>query len=310
MAWVLPSLMRKMADFLRFFIEMPHTYALDEGGVQSLLYQTLGQVFMAVGIVFFLMALAGIIGVMAQTGFFLSLDLLVPDLARLSPMRGLKRLFSPTAAFELGKSLGKMVFIGGVAYAVLFPIAVEVLHLTGLPLESRLAFLHDRVVHLIIMMALAFTLVAIVDMFFTRVQFIKGLRMSKEEIRDEFKQQEGDPTVKSRLRQIRIEKARKRMMAQVPNADVVITNPTHYAVALKYDGGKMTAPVMLAKGLNLIAERIREIAEENRIPLVSNPPLARALYDTVEIDQQIPTQFYRAVAEVISYVYKLKKKGP
>jgi flagellar biosynthetic protein FlhB len=132
--------------------------------------------------------------------------------------------------------------------------------------------------------------------------------MTKVEVKDELKQQEGDPMIKARLRQLRVEKARKRMMAQVPKADVVITNPTHYAIALQYDVNKMAAPVVLAKGINLIALRIREIAEENRIPLVSNPPLARALHDTVEVDQQIPTQHYRAVAEIISYVYKLRKR--
>jgi flagellar biosynthetic protein FlhB len=132
--------------------------------------------------------------------------------------------------------------------------------------------------------------------------------MTKTEVKDEFKQQEGDPAIKARLRQMRADKARKRMMAQVPKADVIITNPTHYAVALQYDGLNMAAPVVLAKGINLIAERIRDLADEHRIPLVSNPPLARALYDTVEIDQQIPVQHYRAVAEVISYVYKLRKR--
>jgi flagellar biosynthetic protein FlhB len=132
--------------------------------------------------------------------------------------------------------------------------------------------------------------------------------MTKAEVKDEFKQQEGDPVIKQRLRNIRIEKARKRMMAKVPKADVVITNPTHYAVALQYNSVEMQAPTVVAKGINLIAERIRDLATEHKIPLVSNPPLARALYDTVDLDREIPTQHYRAVAEVISYIYKLKKK--
>ena len=132
--------------------------------------------------------------------------------------------------------------------------------------------------------------------------------MTKQEVKDEYKQMEGDPVVKGRLRQIRLEKARKRMMAQVPKADVVITNPTHYAVALQYDNVKMAAPLVLAKGTDRVAERIRAVAEEHAVPLVSNPPLARALYDTVEVDESITPQHYRAVAEVISYVYKLRKK--
>jgi flagellar biosynthetic protein FlhB len=172
---------------------------------------------------------------------------------------------------------------------------------------DSIAFLHKQAVHLVLVLLVVFTLIAAGDLFYQRYQYIKGLRMTKAEVKDEYKQQEGDPIIKSRLRQMRLEKARKRMMAQVPKADVVITNPTHYAVALKYDSGKMAAPTVLAKGIDRVAERIRELAEENKIALVSNPPLARALYDTVEIDKEIPAAHYRAVAEVISYVYKLKK---
>jgi flagellar biosynthetic protein FlhB len=157
-------------------------------------------------------------------------------------------------------------------------------------------------------MLLVYTVIAVGDFYYQRYTYIKNLRMTKAEVKDEFKQQEGDPMIKGRLRQIRLEKARKRMMAQVPKADVVVTNPTHYAVALKYDNEKMVAPVVLAKGTDKVAERIRAVAQEHKIPTVSNPPLARALYDTVEIDEAIPTAHYRAVAEIISYVYKLKKR--
>jgi flagellar biosynthetic protein FlhB len=170
-----------------------------------------------------------------------------------------------------------------------------------------MAYMHREAVHLILILLLVFAVIAFGDFFYQRWHYIKTLRMSKVEVKDEYKQQEGDPMIKSRLRSIRLEKARKRMMAAVPRADVVVTNPTHYAIALEYDNKRMVAPIVLAKGVDRIAERIREIALENNIPLVSNPPLARALHDTVEIDQQIPTQHYRAVAEIISYVYKLKK---
>jgi flagellar biosynthetic protein FlhB len=208
----------------------------------------------------------------------------------------------------LAKSAGKLIFLGGIAFTVMAPIAVESPSYTGLPLERILIFLEGKITHLIVMLLLAFTAIAALDLFYTRYSYMKNLRMTKVEVKDEFKQQEGDPAIKGRLRQLRVEKARKRMMAQVPKADVVITNPTHYAVALQYDSGKMSAPVVLAKGINLIAERIRAVAEENRVPLVSNPPLARALHDSVEIDQVIPGQYYRAVAEIISYVYKLRKR--
>jgi flagellar biosynthetic protein FlhB len=305
---VVPTIMRQMAVFLRGFLESPHMYALDEDSVQSLFFSIFGQIALIAGIAFALMVSAIVLGFMIQTGFFFAPDLLKLDFMRLTPMRGLKRLFSLSSLVELGKSLGKMAFLGGMAFLVLRPIADEAPGYMGMPLDVILAFLQHKVIHLIEMLLLVFTAIAALDFFYSRFQYIRNLRMTKTEVKDEFKQQEGDPMIKSRLRSMRIERSRKRMMAQVPKADVVITNPTHYAVALQYDTKKMAAPTVVAKGINLIALRIREVAEENRIPLVSNPPLARALHDTVEVDQQIPTQHYRAVAEIISYVYKLKKR--
>jgi flagellar biosynthetic protein FlhB len=264
---------------------------------------------MIVGLIFAVLGAAAIGGVMIQTGFFFAVDLLAPDFSRLLPSRGLGKLFSVHSLVELGKSFGKLVFLGGMALAVLVPVAIETPTYTGMPLEQIMDFLHRKTVHLIIVLVACFTVIAVGDLVFTRFQYIRNLRMTKTEVKDERKQQEGDPMIKNRLRQMRIERSRKRMMAAVPKADVVITNPTHYAIALQYDGKKMSAPVVLAKGINIIAERIREVALENRIPLVSNPPLARALHDTVEVDHPIPTQHYRAVAEVISYVYKLRRRG-
>ncbi|MDR3448632.1 MAG: flagellar biosynthesis protein FlhB [Alphaproteobacteria bacterium] len=305
---VLPSAMMKLVDVLRPFIESPESFEVDDRNVQTLLLDSMGQVAMVSGLIFLIMGAAAIFGVMVQTGFFFALDLIGFDLMKLSPMSGVKKLFSPRSLVELGKSMVKMVVMGAAVYAILAPIAMHSPGFAGMALPKVMAFLHSQLVHLIIVMLLIFTLVAAVDLFYTRFQYIKNLRMTKAEVKDEYKQQEGDPKIKSRLRQMRLEKARKRMMSAVPKADVVITNPTHYAVALQYDGVKMTAPVVLAKGINLIADRIRELAEEHRVPLVSNPPLSRALYDTVDVDRQIPAQHYRAVAEVISYVYKLKKR--
>ncbi|MDR3424835.1 MAG: flagellar biosynthesis protein FlhB [Alphaproteobacteria bacterium] len=307
-ALVIPPMMRQMADYLRGFIEEAHTFQLDENNVQPLFFQIFGRITLITGVAFGLMVAAVVAGYMIQTGFFYSLELLAPDFSRLLPTNGLKRLFSTDSLVNLGKSFGKLAFLGGIAYAVLKPVAVEAPGYTGLPIEAMLLFLHKKVVHLIEMLLVVFTAIAAVDLFWTRFQYTRNLRMTKVEVKDERKEQEGDPMIKGRLRQMRIERARKRMMAQVPKADVVITNPTHYAVALQYDAKQMAAPVVVAKGINLIAERIREIAEEHRIPLVSNPPLARALHDSVEVDQQIPNQHYRAVAEVISYVYKLRKR--
>jgi len=149
---------------------------------------------------------------------------------------------------------------------------------------------------------------AIIDFYFTRHYYFKSLKMSKQEIKDEFKNLEGDPQVKGRIRQIQREMAKKRMMSEVPEADVVITNPTHYAVALKYDNEVDSAPKVVAKGVDFIAVRIKEIANENDVPIVENPALARSLYDQIEIDQEIPNEFYKAMAEILTYVYELKNK--
>ncbi|MDD4615985.1 MAG: flagellar biosynthesis protein FlhB [Alphaproteobacteria bacterium] len=308
MAMAVPPMMRRMFGFLHDFVASSHAIPVNENSVQRLFLHVFAQTALISGVAFLLLMGAIIAGYMMQTGFFFSLDLIMPDFTRLSPMRGLKKLFSLSSLVELGKSLLKLSFLGGMAYVVLVPLMKEAATFTGFPIEDILVFVHKNVVHLIEMLLLVFTAIAAMDLFYTRFQYIRGLRMSKAEIKDEYRQQEGDPMIKGRLRQLRVEKARKRMMAQVPKADVVITNPTHYAVALQYEALKMTAPVVVAKGVNLIAEHIREIAEENNIPLVSNPPLARALYGSVEIDQQIPGEHYKAVAEIISYVYKLKKR--
>jgi flagellar biosynthesis protein FlhB len=306
--WLAPGMSRQLIAVLRVFLEAPHGFIVDDLGMQTIIFNALVQVGLATALIFVVMAALVVTGHMVQTGFFASTQLITPDFSRLSLIKGWKRLASVNSLVELVKSFGKLVVLGLAVFLTLWPLVGDLPGFTGRPLMESVAFLHKQAIHLLIILLLVFTVIAIGDLFYQRYTYIKGLKMTKAEVKDEYRQQEGDPIVKSRLRQIRLEKARKRMMAQVPKADVVITNPTHYAVALKYDSSKNTAPVVLAKGVDRIAERIREVAEEYKITLVSNPPLSRALYDTVEIDHEIPTQYYRAVAEVISYVYKLKKK--
>ncbi|MGE3623500.1 MAG: flagellar biosynthesis protein FlhB [Bdellovibrionales bacterium] len=307
-AWLVPMTAERLVPTLRVFLEMPHAISLDGHGLQVVMTKTIVQIGLATVLIFALLAAMAILGTMLQTGFFASAESIQPNIERLSPMAGLKRIFSTVALVELGKSFAKLVVIGAVVFFVLKPVISELPGFDGHDMIHVLMFLHKESVHLIIWILVVFAFIAVIDLLYQRHTYFKGLRMTKAEVKDEFKQQEGDPMIKSRLRQIRLEKARKRMMAQVPKADVVLTNPTHYAVALQYDGAKMAAPVVLAKGIDRVAERIREVALENKIPLVSNPPLTRALYDTVDIDEAIPTQHYRAVAEIISYVYRLKKR--
>jgi flagellar biosynthetic protein FlhB len=212
------------------------------------------------------------------------------------------------SVIEMSKSVAKLVVVGFVCYLVLKPRIKDLDLLPSMELPAILAYLHQVLVHLMLAIALVMVVIAVADWFYQRFAYMKKLRMSKQEVKDENKQTEGDPAIKARLRGLRMARARNRMMAAIPKADVVVTNPTHYACALKYDGDTMNAPMLVAKGQNLIALRIREIAEENDVPIVENPPLARALYATVELDREILPDQYKAVAEVISYVMRLKGK--
>lgn len=307
-AWLTPKLGRDLAGGMRMFLEMPHQISLEGGGLQRALANVLAQVGLATVLIFFLLGFSVIIGTMLQTGFYFNTERLEVDFKRIMPNEGIKRLFSMASLVELVKSFVKLVVLGLVVFFVFRAVIFKLGLFVGRDLVHSLEFLHSQTIRLIVIMMIVITVIAVSDLVYQRFRYFKSLRMTKQEVKDEHKQLEGDPLVKSRLRSIRLERARKRMMAAVPKADVVITNPTHYAVALQYDKEKMIAPTVVAKGINLIAERIRKVAEENKVPLVSNPPLARALYETVEIDQVIQPEHYRAVAEIISYVYRLKNK--
>jgi flagellar biosynthetic protein FlhB len=307
-AYLGAGMARDMLAGLRVFMEMPHAINLEGPGFQTALAGIMVRRGLATVLVFGVLFAAAVLGTGLQTGFYATTERLNPDFSRVSPLHGLKRLFSKDSLAELLKSIVKLVVIIVIMGFVFAPL-MDILPLyAGRSLTEVLGFLHREAVHVIVILMLIITLIAVADLLYQRFTYFRNLRMTRQEIRDEHKQMEGDPMIKSRLRGIRLEKARKRMMAQVPKADVVVTNPTHYAVALQYDGMKMAAPVVVAKGADRIALRIREVADEHAVPLVSNPPLARALYDTVDVDQAVTPQHYRAVAEVISYVYKLKKK--
>ncbi len=309
MAWFGPAMGEKMQESLRVFLERPHQLSVEDGGFQNILLGVLESVAFQAVLVFGLLWAAAVCGTMIQTGFYVNPNKIKVTFEKLNPIKGLKNIFSWNAVVELFKAFLKMVVIGYVAYRVMKPVADDLPVLVDLSLIQGIRFLHGEALHVVIVLMIVITLIAVIDILYVRYSYFKGLRMTKQEIKDEHKQLEGDPMVKSRLRRIRLEKARRRMMAKVPDANVIVTNPTHYAIALQYDRLTMSAPVVVAKGVDFLAKRIRDMAEEHEIPLVSNPPLARALYDTVDIDDPIEPEHYRAVAEIISYVYKLKKKA-
>ena len=258
--------------------------------------------------VFGLTLIAASVSGFVQHGFLLTTDKLQPKLENISLLKGVKRMFSLKSIVEFIKGILKMAIVGAVAFALIEPQMERITSAIYMAPSDILYLLWTLALRMIAGVCAVVTLIAGVDFLYQRFEFHKSMRMSKQDIKDEMKQTEGDPIIKSRLRQLRIEKSRKRMMAAVPEADVVITNPTHYAVALKYTSGEMAAPVVVAKGLDNIALRIRQVAKDSDVPIVENPPLARALHGGVKIDQAIPEDYYRAVAEVIGYVWKLKGK--
>ncbi len=243
-----------------------------------------------------------------QVGSVAAWESLLPKAERIDPIKGFKRLFSLPSLVELLKSILKILLISWVAYLVISSEKEKVLLLarSEVPELGRALFILAR--NLFFKTLIALLVLAILDFLFQRWETERQLRMTREELKEELKQTEGDPWVKSRIRQIQRAMAQRRMMAEVPKADVVITNPVHYAVALKYEMEEMPAPKVLAKGQGKVALRIREIAEENGVPVVENPPLAQALYQEVEIGEFIPAELYQAVAEVLAYVYRLKGK--
>jgi len=243
-----------------------------------------------------------------QVGFLVSGHPLVPNLNKLNPVEGFKRIFSLRAIADFLKSLFKLLIVGYVAYVTLMAEKDALLGLYALPLEGVFGYAASVTLHLGLKIGAALIVLAIFDYFYQRYEYLKGLRMSKQDIKDEYKKLEGDPLIKSRIRDRQRRMAMRRMMQEVPKADVVITNPTHYAVALRYVAEEMDAPQVIAKGTDLVALRIREIATEHGIVIMENKPLARALYDKVDIGGFVPAELFQAVAEVLAYVYRIKKK--
>jgi len=244
----------------------------------------------------------------AQVGFVISWKSIEPKPSRLDPINGFKQKFTSRAVVEFVKLLAKVGVIAMVAYYSIKAEMTEISLLYDFSVGQILLFVLRIAFWIFIKVCLIMIIVALLDYAYQKWKFLDDQKMTKKEVKDETKQTEGDPMVKSRIRQLQHEAARKRMMADVPEADVVVTNPTRLAVALKYDGSQMDAPMVLAKGAGPVAENIRRIARENNVPLVEDKPLARNLYSSVDIGQEVSMELYQAVAELLAYVYKLKGK--
>jgi len=253
-------------------------------------------------------SLVGVVFSGIQTRFLVTPKLIAPKFNRLSPLQGFKKMFSLRGVMELLKSLVKIVVLGVVIYNVfsdelpLFPRMMD------MPVEQVMASTGNIILEIVQNAAIIFVFLAVVDYGYQWWEYEKNLRMSKQDIKDEYKETEGDPQIKGKIKERQQQMARQRMMQNVPSADVVIRNPTHYAVAIRYEAGKNSAPVVIAKGADFLARKIVEIAEAHNITTVENKPLARGLYAAVDLDQEIPEEFFKPVAEVLAYVYNLKEK--
>ncbi len=253
--------------------------------------------------------IAGVVANVMQSGITLSAQSIQPKLEKINPLSGFKRLFSLRSFVELLKNILKMTIILIVGYNTIKGEYTEFYDLTNQEISQIIGFIGSLSLKLFLRVGGVFILLAALDFLYQKYEYEKNLKMTKQEIKEEFKQSEGDPLIKSRIRSIQREQARRRMMSEVPNADVVIVNPIHVAVALKFNSDEMTAPVVVAKGLRKVAEKIKEIARENNIPIVEKPLVARLLYKSAEVGREIPVELYQVVAEILAYVYQMKKRA-
>jgi len=265
--------------------------------------------FFIIGPILIIIMVAGVLANVVQTGgLHFSLHPLKPKWSKLNPLKGFGRIFSKTSLVELFKSLFKISIVSVIAYQTINSHWDEIPVLMGYGVGQVLFFMGEVMVEIMIKVLLVMIFLAALDFSFQKYTYLENLRMTKQEVKDERKDLEGNPQIKQRIRSVQMEMMRRRMMAAVPEADVVVTNPTHFSIAIKYDTKIDAAPVVVAKGQNEIALRIREIAKESNVPLVEDKPLARTLYKTVDVGQLIPASLYKAVAEILAYVFKLKGK--
>ncbi|MEB3101148.1 flagellar biosynthesis protein FlhB [Ferviditalea candida] len=296
----------------RIFTEYFNDYMLwnlTQQNVLSLFSKLAYQLMLIVGPFMLMAVVIGLIGNYLQVGFLITADPLMPKLNKLNPLEGLKKIVSLRSLVEFLKSMLKMSVIAMVVYSSLWGERAQIVSLSHMPISGILQYASNVTLMLGIKIAVTLIILAVFDFFYQRYEHEKSLKMSKQDIKDEHKKSEGDPLIKGKIREKQRRMALQRMMQEVPRADVVITNPTHFAVAIQYESGKMTAPTVVAKGQDYVALKIKQVAQENDVMIMENKPLARALFEQVEIGESIPEALFQAVAEVLAHVYKLKGKA-
>lgn len=310
MLWGLaPFVMERTTAVVYKFIERPQELPVDPLGLRDLLRDTALDMFVVLMLPLGLFLVLAAASALVQIGFLYAPKRMELKWERVNLFANAKEFITKAKIVDLIKGVFKITAVGYAGWLVVKPRILNILNSSAFDVASILELIYKLLLLILLTMVMIVFVIAFADYFYQKFSYLKRQRMTKQEVKDEYKQMEGDPQVKMRLRSIRMERLRKRMMANVPNASVVVTNPTHFAVALRYEPEEgMEAPVVVAKGQDFIALKIREIATQNDVPIVENPPLARALYASVEIDSPIPTEHYAAVADVIKYVYQLKGK--
>jgi flagellar biosynthetic protein FlhB len=299
---------KNIINFFKIFLEEYLIMDVSNDNLLPVIYFIGKSLAIIIGPVLLIALISAIIINYAQVGFIFTTEPLSPKLNKLDPIQGFKKIYSIRALVELAKSILKISFVGFVAFSVIWMNIDKILLLSQKSAIDTFRVIYKLAIQTGLYSSGALLFLSIFDYAYQRFDYEKNIRMSKQDIKDEYKKTEGDPLIKSKIKQRQREMAMRRMMQEIPKADVVITNPTHFAIALKYDENNTDAPIVVAKGVDYLALKIRQIAKEHDVIMVENRPLARALYDQTEVGRQIPDQFFKAVAEILAYVYKLKKK--
>ena len=307
---VFPYLYRYLSNFMiQYFTYAAQRSTLTEAFTSDVFRDAWIAVLLGCGPVLVVSLVAAVLATGAQTRFKFSTEKIKFKLSNISPLQGMQRLFSLRSIAELLKSIIKVVCVGYVMYLQITRICSRFVQMMNSDVLESAEEVLNAIMDLVIQMSLVFIAIAALDYFYQWWEYERNIRMTKQEVKEEYKQLEGNPEIKGRIRQVQRRISGRRMMQQVPKADVVVRNPTHYAVALRYDAEKDSAPVVLAKGRDYLALKIIEVAEANHVPMKEDRPLAHALYDAVEVDAQIPQEFYQALAEIMAWVYRLKQEG-
>jgi flagellar biosynthesis protein FlhB len=303
------GMLERMMDLTRWILRECGTTSVTMVNIDNLFWGWAWKLFLIMAPLLLTVVIAGFLSNYLQIGFVFSPEALAPKLEKIDPLKGFQRLFSLRSLVELVKSILKMTVIAIIVWFTLKDEIDNLIPLMDDSLMGILVYTGKVTFRILITTCWALIVLALLDYLYQRWEYEKGLRMSRQEVKDEYKQSEGDPIIKARIRRIQREAARKRMMANIPKADVVITNPTHLAVAIQYDPNKMYAPTVVAKGAGYVADKIKEIALASKVPVIENKPVAQLLYKTVDVDRAIPEDLYRAVAEILAYVYGLKERA-